>query len=202
MQQELKNNLKLAHDKISALKDINLQTIDRILSIKDSYTLRHQKETATLAAEIASKMGLDEKYIQNIYLAATVHDIGKIAIPYEILNKPGRLLKEEYDLVKRHSIIGYDIIKHFAFDEEVKRFVLEHHERLDGSGYPDQKQEQDLLLGSKILAVADTVEAMMSDRPYRKALSTEFIIDELKKECGIKLDATTCKIAISILTGE
>lgn len=201
MQQELKNNLKLAQDKISALKEINLQTIDRILSIKDSYTLRHQKETAKLAAEIACRMGLAEKKVQNIYLAGTVHDIGKIAIPYEILNKPGRLLKEEYELVKRHSIIGYDIIKHFAFDEEVKRFVLEHHERIDGSGYPDQKHNKDLLLGSKILAVADTVEAMMSDRPYRKALSTDCIINELKKDCGIKLDKNVCEIAISILSG-
>lgn len=199
MQQELRNNLELAHNQISVLKEINLQTIDRILSIKDSYTLRHQRETARLATEIARKMGLDEKDIENINLAGTVHDIGKIAIPYEILNKPGKLLKEEYELVKRHTLIGYDIIKHFSFDEDVKRYVLEHHERIDGSGYPYQKRDKDILLGSKILAVADTVEAMQSDRPYRKALSIENIIMELQKYCGIKLDKLVCETAISML---
>ncbi len=199
MQHNLQQELANANEQIESLKDINLKTIDRIFSLKDPYTITHQKMVGEFALKIAKELDLDSKTVKQIHIASLLHDLGKIAIPQEILSKPTMLNKEEYELVKRHPETGYNVIVHFPFDDDIKRMILEHHERLDGSGYPYKKTKKDLLFGSQIIAVADMVEAMMSHRPYRPALSTDQVIAELKIESNVKLDKTICDVAISLL---
>ncbi len=184
------------------LEGILFQTIGAIASTveaRDPYTAGHQHRVADIAGAIAREMGLSAEHIHGLYLAATIHDLGKIRIPAEILSKPGGLSQIEYEMVKGHPQTGYDIVKHIEFPWPIAQMVLQHHERLDGSGYPQGLKGEQILLEAKILAVADVVEAMSSHRPYRASLGVETALTEISKNRGRLYDPAVVDNCINLL---
>ncbi|MBI2786297.1 MAG: PAS domain S-box protein [Legionella longbeachae] len=155
---------------------------------RDAYTAGHQSKVAYLSIEIAKELKLSKSQLECIEIAAQIHDIGKIGIPIEILTKPNKLSNLEYELVKTHAQAGYDILKGIHFPWPIAEIVLEHHERLNGSGYPKGLKGNEIRLETKILAVADTIDAMASFRPYRAALGLTSAIAEIHKSRGILFD--------------
>jgi HD-GYP domain-containing protein (c-di-GMP phosphodiesterase class II) len=155
-----------------------------IVEIRDPYTAGHQQRVARLCRSIAEKIGLSPDRIEGIYLSGLIHDIGKISVPAEILSKPGQLSEVEFLLIKAHSESGYDILKGVAFPWPVAEIARQHHERLDGSGYPQGLKGENILIEARIMAVADVVEAMATHRPYRPALGIDAALEEItsKKE--------------------
>jgi PAS domain S-box-containing protein len=157
--------------------------------IRDSYTAGHEKRVGDLAAAIGSEMGIDLESQEWLRTAGMVHDSGKIGIPTDILTKPKRLTIHEYELVKTHSQLGFEILKSIAFPRPLAQVVLQHHERLDGSGYPENLKDAEILRDAKILAVADVVESMASHRPYRAALGLEKALNEISGKAGVLYDS-------------
>ncbi len=178
---------------------LHIETINKIFKLKDPYTISHQEETAEFARSIAEEMGLNEEECNKVHLASLFHDLGKIEVPQAILAKPGRLNREEFNLVKRHPRTGYDIVKNFHVPEDVKKVVLNHHERLDGSGYPNQLSGDDISLITKIVSTADVIHAMYSHRPYRTGLKLEQVLEILNEEKGKKLDREVVDTSIEIM---
>lgn len=162
--------------------------IANMVERRDPYTAGHQREVAGLAGAIAREMGLDEEDVKGIEVAATLHDIGKNAVPTAILNRPGRLSPPEFELIKAHSQIGRDIVAEVPFPWPVAEMILQHHERLDGSGYPNALSGGDMLIGSRILAVADVISAMAAHRPYRPALGPGPALAEIQTHRGDRYD--------------
>jgi len=165
-----------------------IQVLSTISEKRDPYTAGHQTRVADLTRAIAQDMGLPPERVEGLRLAGTIHDIGKVSIPAEILSKPARLTKIEFDMVKSHSQVGHDILRDVDFAWPLAGMVLQHHERMDGSGYPLGLKGEAILLEARILAVADVVEAMASHRPYRPALGIEAALDEIEKNSGILYD--------------
>jgi len=165
-----------------------VRTISSIVEMRDPYTAGHQARVADLAAAIARHMGLVDEQAQAIHLASIVHDLGKIKIPAEILSKPGHLNDIEYHFIKTHPQAGYDILKGISFIWPIAQMVLQHHERIDGSGYPQGLKADAIMLEARILSVADVVEAMSSHRPYRPALGIETALEEIVRQRGIYFD--------------
>jgi len=153
---------------------------------------------ADLARAIAAEMNLAEEQIEGIHMAGTIHDIGKISVPAEILTKPGKLTEIEYGLVKVHPRAGYDILKDIDFPWPVANAVLQHHERMDGSGYPEGLKGEAILPEARILAVADVMEAISSHRPYRPSLGIEAAIEELYKNRSILYDINVVAVCIKL----
>ncbi len=151
------------------------------LELRDAYTAGHQRRVAELSAAIARDLALREDEVHAIHLAASVHDLGKIQVPAEILAKPSRLTNLEFEMIKTHAQAGYDLLKHIDFPWPIAELVYQHHERLDGSGYPRGLHTEKILPGAKIIAVADTVEAMYSHRPYRPGFGLEVALAEIFK---------------------
>lgn len=166
-----------------------VETIAATVECRDPYTAGHQRRVAQIAAAIGQEMGLDASTIQGVRTAASIHDIGKISIPSEILSKPGRLSGPEMELIREHAETGYNIVAGIDFPWPVAEMIRQHHERLDGSGYPRGLEAGDILLGAKVIAVADIVEAMTSHRPYRPGYGTDVALDYIRKESGRLLDA-------------
>lgn len=164
------------------------QAVDLLSSateLRDPYTAGHQRRVADLACAIAQELGFSEDRVQGLRVAALVHDFGKsLAVPGEILSKPGRLTKEEMNLIRAHPEVGYEILRKIEFPWPVAETVRQHHERLDGSGYPQGLRGEGILLEARILAVADVVEAMASHRPYREALGLEKALAEIETGKG------------------
>lgn len=158
------------------------------VEVRDPYTSGHQARVAAIAEAIAEELGLDERTRHDIALAATVHDIGKISVPAEMLSRPGRLSDAQMALVKEHARIGHDILMSVEFPEPLCRMVLQHHERIDGSGYPDALAGHEICTGAKVIAVADVVDAMASMRPYREALGFDRALSEIETGAGIRYD--------------
>jgi putative nucleotidyltransferase with HDIG domain len=175
-----------------------IQVIARFLEMKDPYTAGHQKRVSELAYSIANNMGLDEHEQEGIHMAALIHDIGKISIPSEILSKPGKLSDIEYDLIKTHARTGYDILKEIEFPWPIAQMVLQHHEKLDGSGYPNGIRGDAITLSSRILTVADVMEAISSDRPYRAALGIDSAISHIREYAGRYYDPLIVETCISL----
>jgi putative nucleotidyltransferase with HDIG domain len=173
--------MKLNFQRLKKTSTSIIFTMAKILELRDPYTAGHQQRVARLACAIAREMGLSEEQVDGIFMAALIHDIGKIYVPAEILNRPSKLNETEMDLVKTHPSIGYDIVKEIDFAQPVDRIIAQHHERIDGSGYPDGINSGDIILEARILAVADVVEAMASHRPYRPALSIDDALGEIDK---------------------
>lgn len=161
-----------------------IQAMAQTVETRDPYTAGHQRRVADLARTIAAEMGLSNDKIEGIRMSGVIHDLGKISIPAEILSKPGRISEIEYALIKGHPQTGYDILKTIEFPWPVADIVHQHHERIDGSGYPLGLMRDDILIESKIMAVADVVEAMASHRPYRASLGTEIALEEIIKNRG------------------
>jgi PAS domain S-box-containing protein len=157
------------------------RTLGRVVEIRDPYTHGHQERVAQVSRAIAAEMGLSSDDIDAVEMSALVHDVGKLSVPAEILNKPGALSNEEFGLIKSHSQRGYDILKGVDFPWPIAMIVLQHHERQDGSGYPNQLKGDEILPAARILAIADVVEAMASYRPYRPALGLDAAIAEIEE---------------------
>jgi PAS domain S-box-containing protein/putative nucleotidyltransferase with HDIG domain len=166
-----------------------IRTIAMIAEARDPYTAGHQERVSKLAAAIAEVMKLPEEQIQGVRIAGIIHDIGKMQIPAEILSKPVKLSPNEFELVKSHAEIGYGILSTIEFPYPIAEITYQHHERIDGSGYPRGLKGEEILIEARILAAADTVEAMASDRPYRPALGISSALTEIEKNSGIMYDA-------------
>jgi putative two-component system response regulator len=159
-----------------------------IVEMRDPYTAGHQRRVAEVAVAIANVMQLTQTQIEGIHLAGVVHDIGKIQVPAEILVKPGSLSDLEYMLIKAHSQNGYDLLKTVDYPWPIAQIVLQHHERLDGSGYPQGLKGDEILLEARIISVADVVESMTSHRPYRPSLGIDAALEEIERNRGIRYD--------------
>ena len=177
-------DLKLSNKKLEVLIDGIIKALSNTVESRDPYTFGHQGRVAQIAEDISRKMGLSESSIKVLWMAATIHDIGKIYVPSEFLTKPGKLSDIEFAVIKTHPDVGYQIIKNIEFEWPIAEMVRQHHERMDGSGYPQGLAGEEILLESRILAVADTFEAMSSHRPYRPALGIDKAIEEIEKNSG------------------
>jgi PAS domain S-box-containing protein len=175
-----------------------VQAIAMIVETRDPYTAGHQRRVADLARSIATEMKLPVDQIDGIRMAAAIHDLGKISVPADILSKPTKLTALEFSLIKTHSQSGYDILKDIDFPWPVARIVLEHHERMNGSGYPNGLTGDNLLMESRILSVADVVESMGSHRPYRPSLGIEAALEEIEKNRGTLYDNTVADACLRL----
>lgn len=198
---------KQAHEKLeSTLESLRkaLGATIRVAALtvetKDPYTAGHQKRVANLARAIATEMGLSKDKIEAIRMAGVIHDIGKISVPSEILTRPGKINEIEMALIMNHSQVGYDILKTVDFPWPIAQMVLQHHERMDGSGYPQGIAGEDICLEARILAVADVVEAMASHRPYRPALGIEKALEEISNNKGILYDPAVVDACIKLFS--
>lgn len=180
--------LKRTLEKLRKAMGATIQAITLTVETRDPYTAGHQRRVADLARSIASHMGLDKEKIEALRVAASIHDLGKISVPSEILSKPGRLNEKEFDLIKTHPRVGYDILKKIEFPWPIAKIVLEHHERMNGTGYPQGLKDGHIMREARILGVADVVEAMVSHRPYRMAHKLEVALDEISKNRGVLYD--------------
>lgn len=178
------DNLRKSMQKIKSSLQETVKAIASIIETRDPYTAGHQHRTTNLACAIAREMNLSPDRIDGLRMAGNLHDIGKITVPAEILSKPGKISEEEYNIIKTHPRVGYDIIKNIEFPWPVAQIVLQHHERIDGSGYPSGIKGDRIILEAKILAVADVTEAMASHRPYRPARRIEQALKEITDNKG------------------
>jgi PAS domain S-box-containing protein/putative nucleotidyltransferase with HDIG domain len=180
--------LQRSYDQLRKTFITTVNTLASTVEMRDPYTAGHQRRVTILACAIAEEMGLTEEQFDGLRLAGLVHDIGKFNVPVEILNKPGRITETELNIIKTHPEAGYNALKEIDFPWPVARVVLQHHERLDGSGYPQGLKDGEIMLEARILAVADVVEAMASHRPYRPALGVEAALHEITMNKGILYD--------------
>ena len=191
-------DLELSVAKLKRIIDQVVETIVFMGETRDAYTSGHERRVSDLALAIGVELGLADETLEAIRLAGMLHDVGKIAIPLEILIKPGRLSDEEMSIIRTHSAVGHDILSRIEFPYPIAAIVLQNHERLDGSGYPFGLKSKDIMVEAKILAVADTVEAMSSHRPYRPAYQIERAFEEIKKNAGTLYDKEIVDICISL----
>ncbi|MHB1417258.1 MAG: PAS domain S-box protein, partial [Chloroflexota bacterium] len=177
-----------------------IRAVASTVEMRDPYTAGHQQRVAQLATAIARQMGLDEEQVEAVRLAASVHDLGKIGVPAEILSKPGRLTPLEWQMIQGHSEVGYQILSKVDFPWPVAEIAYQHHERLDGSGYPRGLRGAEIAAEARILAVADVVEAMSSHRPYRPALGLEVALEEITGGRGTLYDSNVVDVCLALLT--
>jgi len=177
-----------------------IQAMVMTVEMRDAYTAGHQRRVTDLASAIARGLHLSGDEIDGIRMAGSIHDIGKIGVPAEILNKPVRLADMEFELIKTHPAIGYNILKEIKFPWPVAKIVLQHHERIDGSGYPDGLSGDDILIEARILAVADVVEALASHRPYRPALGIDKALEEIREKRGTLYDQEVVDTCLKLFT--
>ena len=186
---EAENEIELHVNKLQKALSGTIEVIASTVEVRDPYTAGHQRRVATLARAIAEEMNLPAHQIEGIFMAGIVHDLGKIYVPAEILSKPSRLNDIEFNLIRTHSQVGYDLLKTIEFPWPIAKIVHQHHERLDGSGYPQGLFSEQILLEAKIICVADVVEAMASHRPYRPAMGVEMALKHIDEESGNLYDS-------------
>ncbi|MCG6893115.1 MAG: response regulator [Desulfobacteraceae bacterium] len=192
-------NLKVNLDKLGRAMDGIVKAMSVAVELRDPYTAGHQERVATLTSAIGRHMGLSEDDVYGLRMASVIHDLGKMAVPAEILCKPGKLSPLEYEMVKIHVQAGYDILKRIEFPWPVAEIVLQHHERVNGSGYPNGLQQEEILLPARILAVADVYETIASHRPYRPALGTEAATEEIRSHRGILYDRQVVDACLALI---
>ncbi len=204
----LSNTLGITIDNIRHIKKLReiseqvILLITKLSEFRDPYTTGHQKNVAEIAVKIAQKMKLSYEQIELIRYASLLHDVGKMLLPIELLMKPAKLSSVEFEILKEHTKIGYDFIKDIDFPYPIKEIILQHHERLDGSGYPSGLKKDEIILEAKIVSVADVVDAMSSHRPYRPAHKMDDVIDELVKNADILYDKDVVNAFIEIYNEE
>jgi PAS domain S-box-containing protein/putative nucleotidyltransferase with HDIG domain len=181
-------NLRQSLKQLQQVMGEIVQAMALTVEVRDPYTAGHQRRVTRLAQAIAREMGISKEQKQAVWIAGTLHDLGKIYVPAEILNRPGELSDLEMGMVKTHPQKGYEILKPIQFPWPVAQIIKQHHERLDGSGYPDGLRGEEILLEARILAVADVVEAMASHRPYRESLGIEAALEEISRNRGTLFD--------------
>jgi len=189
---------KQVEERLKKTMDAAINTMSKIIEVKDPYTSGHQHRVCQLAVRIAQEMTLLEDKVEGIRIASLIHDIGKIGLPTEILSKPTPLTDIEFRLIKEHSQIGHDILNSIDFSYPVARIVLQHHERLNGSGYPNNLKGDEIVLEARILGVADVVEAMSSHRPYRPALGIDKALEEISQNKGILYDPEVVEMCLKL----
>ncbi|MBU2009657.1 MAG: MEDS domain-containing protein [Chloroflexi bacterium] len=191
---------EMQNGKLGTILEGMVSALASVAEKRDPYTAGHQQRVTLLACAIAGQMGLPEVQIDGIRVAGTLHDIGKMYVPAEILNKPGALAGVEMSLIRAHSEAGYDIVKGIEFPWPVAQAILQHHERLDGSGYPAGLSGEDIILEARVLGVADVVEAMCSHRPFRPALGMDKALEEISRHRGILYDPRVADACLKVFT--
>ena len=191
-----------AEESLSNALRATIEAMSKTMEWRDPYTAGHQKRVAMIAAAIAGELGWSEDEKQSVYLAGLVHDIGKIAVPSEILTKPSTLSTLEMQLVRGHVEAGSQILKDVPFPWPIADMIHQHHERLDGSGYPDKLVGEQICQGARVLAVADTIEAMATHRPYRAALGLNAAMQVIRESAGISLDEKVVDAAFKLMGRE
>lgn len=194
----VEEELRESQERIRRTIEVTVQALATTIEMRDPYTAGHQRRVASLAEAIAEEMGLSDEKVGNIRIAGIIHDIGKIYIPVEILTRPGKLNEYEVNIIKSHPQYGHDIMKETEVPGAIAEIVQQHHERVNGSGYPDGKRGDEILLESKILSVADVVEAMSSHRPYRPALGIDVALDEIQNYKGVYYDAEVADACLNL----
>ncbi len=177
--------LRKANESLHAMLVGTITSLVKATETRDPYTSGHMEQVSIIATVIAEDAGMPPDQVESVKLAGLMHDIGKLAIPSMLLTKPTRLDPLEFELIKRHSVIGYDILKDIPFPWPLATFVRQHHERLDGTGYPDKLSGDAIHLEAQLLSIADVVEAMSSHRPYRPALGMEQALNEIRRNSGV-----------------
>jgi len=195
-----KERLQQSFEKLQKILRGTVNALTLTVETRDPYTAGHQERVTRLACAIAREMGLPEEQIEGIYVAGTLHDIGKIYVPAEILTKLGPITESEFSIIKTHPKVGYDILKRIEFPWPIAQIVLQHHERMDGSGYPQGLSGQDILLEARILGVADVIEAMSSHRPYREALGIDKALGEISEKKGTFYDPRVVDACVNLFT--
>ena len=193
-------SLAANYEKVRRALSSTVQALSATVETRDPYICGHQRRVAHLAGAIAQEMGFSQEQLEGMQALSLLHDIGKIAVPAEILSKPGKLTKIEFSLIKVHAQSGYDILKDIEFPWPIALPVLQHHERMDGSGYPQGLTGPDIILEARILAVADVVEAMASHRPYRPALGINAALDEIVRNQGTLYDPGVVDVCVKLFT--
>ncbi len=187
------------HERDKKIINESIETFTGFIDAKDPYTNGHSKRVAEYTRLIAKEMGFEGDELERIYFVALLHDCGKIGVPDNILRKPGKLTEEEFKIIKSHTVKGGDILKSFKSLEKAEEGALYHHERYDGKGYPEGKAGENIPLIARIICVADSFDAMNTDRVYREKLPTEQIIHELEKNKGLQFDPTIADIMLKLL---
>lgn len=193
-------NLQALNERLRIGLTSLIQVVSKAAEARDPYTAGHQLRVSRLAREIAQEMGLDSDRVEGIRLGAQVHDIGKIQVPSEILSKPGKLSVNEFELIKEHCLNGYNILKGIEFPWPIAEIAYQHHERLDGSGYPQGLKGDAICLEARIVAVADVVEAISSHRPYRPSLGNQVALDEIATKREKYYDPKVVDACLKIFT--
>ena len=175
-----------------------IQVLEFTIAARDSYTVGHQRRVSQIACNIGKEMGLSKDRLRDLRMAGTLHDLGKIAIPSGLLSKAGNLNPLEFALIKTHPQVAYNILEPITLPGNTAKIILQHHERLNGSGYPQGLQGDEILLEARILGVADVMEAMCSHRPYRASLGLAETLDELTRNKGILYDATVVETCLEL----
>ena len=184
--------------KLQRMMESTIQAMASLLEKRDAYTSCHQKRVAKIASAIATEMDFSDDQIHGLDLASSIHDFGKMVVPLEILNKPGKLNNIEFNIVKEHPKVAHDILVNMEFYWPVSQMVVQHHERLDGSGYPLGLKGDAILPEARILAIADVMEAMSFDRPYRQALGIDMALEEINTKRGILFDADVVDASLKL----
>ena len=193
------DGMKRKHSELQKAMDGIIHAVSLVVETRDPYTADHQRRVAELARAIAREMGLSQWQIMGIHIAGLLHDVGKVAVPAEILSKPGKINQYEFSIIKNHCQVGYEILQKIDFPWPVTKAILQHHERLNGSGYPEGLSGEDIILEARILGVADVVEAMSSHRPYRPALGLECALQEISQASGVLYDSEVVDACLRLL---
>lgn len=193
-------NLQQSYEVLNQTFEQTILAFSTIVEIKDRYTAGHQIRVARIAESLAREMNLTDEQVRVTHIAGIIHDIGKIYVPADILSRPGRLSDLEFEIIKTHSQYGHDILKTINFPWPIAQIVLQHHEKLDGSGYPNRLKGDEILLYTRILTVADVVEAMASHRPYRAALGIDKALEEISNNKGKTYDADVVNACVRLFT--
>lgn len=194
--------IELSNQRLNRLLDQTVTSLSRALEKRDEYTAGHQQRVAVLSCAIAREMGFDKDMIEGIRFAAKLHDIGKIYVPIDFLTKPGKLTEEEFAIIKSHSKVGFEILKDIESPWPLASIVLQHHERLDGTGYPYGLEGDEIMIQAKILSVADVVEAMATDRPYRLSPGIDKALEVISSNKGKYYDPSIVDICVDLITNK
>ena len=199
IKKQLVTESKETVERINRTLEGTIETLALVVEVRDPYTSGHQKRVADIAVAIAECLSLPSSQVRGLYLASIIHDLGKIQIPSEILSKPGKLTTIEYEFIKCHPEIAYNLLKGIDFPWPIAEIVYQHHEKINGSGYPRNLKDDSILLEAKIIGIADVIDAMTSHRPYRPALGLDIALDEIRKNKDILYDSTIVDVLLDIV---
>ncbi|HPD96828.1 MAG TPA: response regulator [Synergistales bacterium] len=199
---ERTRELEMSSDALERALEETVYVLAKTVESKDPYNSGHQRRVAELGERIATRLGLDEFVRKSVFMAGMIHDIGKIQVPSEILSKPGKISAAEFDIIRQHPEAGYTILKPVHFPWPVADIVLQHHERIDGSGYPRGLKDGNIMIEARILSVTDVVEAMSSHRPYRPSLGIDQALEEIRQGSGTLYDPDVVAVCLELFENE